>query len=82
MTWNQRSLGTDERWPTFAHTFLGADLGPVLHGVQGEIYLGHRPFLLDGPGNMIYARVTVHVCNELKGVGSDDRGLGGGGDFE
>lgn len=44
--------------------------------MQGKIYLRHRSFLLDRAGDMIYARVHLHGCNDLEPWWRDgDRGL-------
>ena len=63
---------------TFTNSILRADLGAILHCVEREVDLGHRPFLLY---RAIQMPCTVHVgdcgvqstglCLDVESVGSD-----------
>jgi len=64
---------------TFANTLHGADLGAVLHGVDGEVNLGEGLLLLDRADGI----VDLHVLGAALVGGGHDAVLGihGGGGF-
>ena len=50
---------------TFAYSLLGAHLRAIVHGVEGEVYLGHGPLLVHRAINMAHS-IHFQVCPVMR----------------